>query len=354
VAIPCSWPKPPEQIVTAKVNRSAYLIDGGLWRACKESREVIAKYTHFEDWVRIQKRSIDDLKYYLKYNRSGGNESPHPAFINTCEGEEECRMLVYPTNDIFCLQLSNCIDLKELGFYPDIHMPLNLYKRNDRENDDENDDENGYRWPIYQRLNLKNVAFEFDSSWLVDLPDSKYELLDEKSARGYLASLLDQRAYNYRYDCKRGEWIWIVDKEAKWLNIVDEDEHHDNADKHHDTVYRDCDEEYILIHEYDFPKRVLCGRAGTSADTFLMKIGSMGIGDYYHDWGTNEIYSPYGPEPIKMVMILVRQDNEVKEVKRRCKPKCYRHGWCICSDDEGGWREDEDEDKDVELSKNEA
>jgi hypothetical protein len=247
-------------------------------------------------------------------------------------------------------------------------MPLNLYKRNDRENDDDN----RYGRPTFQRLYLKNVAFEFDSSWLVDLPDSKYDLVYENSARGYLASLLDQRAYDHRYTYRKGEGIWIIDKEAKWFNIVrkdkdhdnvdededhgnvDEDEDHDNTDKHLDTVYRDCDGEYIQVYEHDFDNRFLSSRACTSVETFLGRIGSIGIGDYYPDWETDDIYSPYGPEPIKMVRILVRRDNEVKVVTRRCKPKCFRHGSCICSDNEGEWRDDEDEDKDVELSKNEA
>jgi hypothetical protein len=343
VAMPCSWPKPPEQIVTAKVNRSAYLIDGGLWRACKESREVIAKSTHFEDWVRIQKRSIFDFKYYTKYNarRFGGNKPPHPAFINTCEGEEECRMLVYPTNDIFCIQVYDRMDLQEPEFFPDIYMLLNLYKRNDRENDDEN----RYGWPKFQRLYLKNVAFEFDSSWLVDLPDSKYALMYENSARGYLASLLDEKAYHHRYTYKKGEGIWIVDKETKWYSLVDEDEDHDNVDededhdnvdededhdnvdededhdnvdKHDDTVFWDCDGEYIQVYEEDFSNRRASILETTNVREFISRIWSMGIGDHYPDWEADR----YGPEPCKMVRILVRRDNELKLFDRTRKKSC--------------------------------
>ncbi|CAJ0547186.1 Ff.00g018130.m01.CDS01 [Fusarium sp. VM40] len=361
-AIPCGWPKAPEQIITTKVNRSAYLIDGGLWRACKESREVIAKYTQFEDWVRIQKGAIFDFKYHEKYNaeQSDGNESPHPAFINTCEGEEECRMLVYPTNDIFCIQADDWIDLKKHRFPPYIHMSLNLYKRNDRENDDDN----RYGWPILQRLYLQNIALEFDNSWLVDLPDCKYGLAHENSARGFLAKLIFDAAYDHRHLRSEGVGIWIVDKKAKWLNNVDddedhgcvdedEDEDHDNADKHHDTVYRDCDGEYIEVHEDNFVDRHLCYGAGTSAVTFLRELGyNTGISDC--DWHYESDDCDPSPEPTKQVRMLVRRDNKVKEITRGCKPKCHRVGRCICSDDEGEWREDKDEDKDVKLSKNEA
>ncbi|KAL4728970.1 hypothetical protein ACLX1H_003376 [Fusarium chlamydosporum] len=256
VPIPCNWPKAPGQMSTTKINRSAYLIDGGLWRACKESREVIAKCTHLEEWIKKHKQAIVDFGYYYdlsadrserlkcleKYNpnRSGGNESPHPATIDTCEGEEECRMLAYPFNDLFCIQVEDWIDIRHVS-HPTIYMSLNRNRRNDHEDDHEDDyesdDEDCFVEPTIQELRLKNFALEFDSSWLMDLPDHIYWLSDENSARGYLAYLLKEKAgyLSFDFDIER-EGIWLIDKEAEWFN---------DADKHHDTVYRDCDGEFI-------------------------------------------------------------------------------------------------------------
>ncbi|KAH6954850.1 hypothetical protein DER45DRAFT_540992 [Fusarium avenaceum] len=325
VAMPCGWPKASEQISATKINRSAYLIDGGLWRACKESREVIAKRTHLEDWVRIQKRTIVDADRYLKYNsdRPGGNEY-HPAFIDTCEGEEECRMLVYPANDIFCIQVDNWIDLKEQGYCPEIYMSLILYKSNDRE--DDNDDD--YDWPA---LYLMNIALEFNSTWLVDLPDHEHYLTDENSVRGYLAYLIKEKAFHGCDLNIEGEGIWIVDKEAKWFNK----EHHDNTDRHHDTVYRDCDGEYVEVFRDQFVHYYRSDGGEPNAAVFLQRLDLMHIVDgYFSPWGGEWIESS-GPKSEKIVRLLVRQDNEVKETTWRCKSKCDRLGWCICSDDEG-------------------
>ncbi|KAM0227213.1 hypothetical protein ACHAP5_012222 [Fusarium lateritium] len=347
VSIPCNWPKAPGQIFTTEINRSAYLIDGGLWKACKESREVIAKSTHFEDWVRIQKRAIFDFKYFDKYSAdwSGGNESPHPASIDTCEGEEECRMLVYPANDIFCIRVADWTDVQQQDPDPEIYTSLFRYKKND----DDDDDEDDVGWSLLQKLYLKNIALEFDSSWLLDLPDSIFWLADENSARGYLTKLLKQKAYHYNPDDRfnpRREGIWIVDKEAKWFN---------NDDEHYDTVYRDCDGEYVEVRcdrfVHDYPSK----GADPNATIFLKKLDHLGFEDcYIAEESPGGWMGPYNPEAGGIARILVRRDNEVKELTGKCKRKCYRLGWCICSDDEGEWWEDEDEDVDMKLSENKA
>jgi hypothetical protein len=332
VPIPCDWPKAPGQISTTKSNRSAYLIDGGLWRACKESREVIAKHTHFEDWVRIQKRAIVDIEYFhwCSADWSGGNESPHPAIIDTCDGEEECRMLVYPAKDIFCIQMDDWIDLQKQYSDPDINMLLMRHKRNGYEDDCEDDYEDDF-----QKLQIKNIALEFDSSWLVDLPDDIYDLANENSARGYLTHLLKTKAFSFLHVFVESEGIWIVDKEAKWFN---------NPKEHHNTVYRDCDGEYIEVHCNHFLHSNPYGGEVPNAAVFLYTLDRLGF-DYCYPSPESygDMIEPRGPEAESMVRLLVRRDKEVKEITERCKRKCDRLGWCICSDDEGECWEDEDE-----------
>ncbi|KAF5663643.1 tetracycline resistance protein [Fusarium heterosporum] len=346
VPIPCDWPKSPGHFITTNFNRSAYLIDGGLWRACKESREIIAKYTQFEDWVGIQRKAIIDSKSFYKYNAdsSDGNKSHHPAIIGASEGEEECCMLVYPANDIFCIQVDDWADLKEQGSDPEIYMSFIRCKRDDRKDyhADEHEDDAGWQRP--QKLQLENIGLEFDNSWLVDLPDHVYDLAYENSARGYLTNLLKQKAdYLDPLDFER-EAIWIVDKWAKWFS---------NADEHHGTVYRDCDGEYIEVYCDDLVNPYSDDEKAPNAAGFLRKLVRLGFDDfYYQPESPGGWFGPWGPEPEKIVRLLVRRDNEVKEVTGKCKNKCFRIGWCICSNDEGNWWEDEDED--VELPENEA
>ncbi|KPA35923.1 hypothetical protein FLAG1_11342 [Fusarium langsethiae] len=346
VPIPCDWPKAPGQISTTRINRSAYMIDGGLWRACKESREVIAKNTHFKDWVRIQKRAIVHYEYFYRCSAGwpGGNKSTYPAIINTCEGEEEFRMLVYPANDIFCIQVDDWIDLREQVNDPDIYMSLIRYKRNYHEDDYEDD----VGWSIFSELRLKNIALEFDSSWLVDLPEHIYDLADENSARGYLAKLLKQKAYGCLPFCFKGEGIWIVDKEAKWFGNADEHHYMVYRDGNHDTVYQDCDGEYIEVSCDQFTHRYSYDGEFPNAVVFLQRLNSLSFHDCYFEPESPDP-SEELPEPENMVKLLVRRDNEVKKTTRRCKRKCDRLGWCICSDDRGNWWEDEDEDMDANI-----
>ena len=39
----------PTQVSLEKKNRSAYMFDTGLWKACKESKEVITKHTYLTE-----------------------------------------------------------------------------------------------------------------------------------------------------------------------------------------------------------------------------------------------------------------------------------------------------------------
>ncbi|KAF5000434.1 hypothetical protein FGRMN_1765 [Fusarium graminum] len=332
VPIACDWPKAPGQFTTTNSNRSAYLIDGGLWRACKESRE----------------RAIVDSKPFHKYSAawSGVNESPHPAIIDACEGEEECRMVVFSANDIFCLQVDDWTDLKMQGSVPDISTSLIRHKRDDRADDRADDHEYDYeydiRLPGLQKLHLENIGLEFDSSWLVDLPDHIYDMAYENSTRGYLANFLKEKADYLSLFTTQREGMWIVDKRAGWYN---------NADTHHDTIYRDCDGEYIEVYCNDLADSYSSDGEFPNAATFLRELVILGFDDCFSvPASPGRSMGPWNPEPKDEVRLLVRRDYQAKEVAGRCKNKCFRIGRCICDEVEGDWWEDEDEDMDVELS----
>ena len=61
VSTSCSWSESQGQSNSGRKNRSAYLYDSGLWKACKESKDIIAKHTTFWHGIKIQERGVDRL-----------------------------------------------------------------------------------------------------------------------------------------------------------------------------------------------------------------------------------------------------------------------------------------------------
>ena len=55
------WSQTPGQSNSVRRNRSAYLSDSGLWKACKKPKEIIAKHTKFCRRVKINERGVDIL-----------------------------------------------------------------------------------------------------------------------------------------------------------------------------------------------------------------------------------------------------------------------------------------------------
>ncbi|RGP71622.1 hypothetical protein FLONG3_7057 [Fusarium longipes] len=281
-----------------KGNKSAYLIDGGLWRACKEPRQVIARHSHFDYWLRIQRKSFGNnglLRSSITDN-SGGYEAGQPAIIDASKTEEECRVLVYPASDIFCIQMDDWQTLKsdhsdDPSSQDDVYIYMSSLRCESHLRD----------------LKTKNIAFEYDSSWLTDMPRSRYDcMLRETSARSCLVYLFYEKANPLSM---RGVDIWIVDNEAKWFK---------DPSQQHETVYRDCDSEYIEIKWRDCADRWGDG-PDVSAYAFEKIVRNM----YPH----NGLSRPTR----HLFKLLVRRHNEVKRTTSRCKKECRRMGWCSCN-----------------------
>ncbi|CCT75441.1 uncharacterized protein FFUJ_11462 [Fusarium fujikuroi IMI 58289] len=146
---------------------SACLRNGGLWTACKESRDVM-----------------------IQYSRVGALDC---ARISICGNGEGWSSPVNPTRDIFCVK-------SKAWKTPDDH---------------------GQEWQILlpyfspngsYPTDIKNVALEFDESWNQDLPKSYYDLMSEASARGFLSRLLYNRFLN---DSDTPD-IWVIVKNGQW------------------------------------------------------------------------------------------------------------------------------------------
>ncbi|KAF4495019.1 hypothetical protein FAGAP_8845 [Fusarium agapanthi] len=172
---------------------SACLRNGGLWTACKESRDVMLQYS-----------SVD---------------GHHCARISIRGNGKDWDARVYPTQDIFCIKSKtwNTPDTHAEGWQiqiPDL-SPGGL-----------------------RTTSIQNIAFEFDESWNKDLPKCYYDLMSETSARGFLSRLLYNRFLN---DLTTLE-IWIIVKNGQWT--IDPYRPRPTKPLH------DYDTDYIPVSEY--------------------------------------------------------------------------------------------------------
>ncbi|KAL2673846.1 hypothetical protein Neosp_012290 [[Neocosmospora] mangrovei] len=86
-------------------------------------------------------------------------------------------------------------------------------------------------------LGVQNFAVEFDPSWNRFFPDKIYTLKEEKSARGYLAKMLEGLA-----GCSFWTKLWLIDKKVRWSA---------SPGKELGPVFYDYDGEYVQIDVSD-------------------------------------------------------------------------------------------------------
>lgn len=285
-------------------------MDGGLWKACKESREVIAQHSHFYDWVRIQKQACVDWDDFdcCPADWAGGEESPHPAIIDTRDGEEECSMLVYPYSDIFCIRTDDWAALR--GQSNDLKLKMSFIRYN-KDNGMSN----------LHELRVRNIALEFHRSWLVDVR-REFHYSDENSMRAYFVHLLWEEHWGYG----TFEGLWIIDKDAKWF---------DGYSKRPDTVYRDCDAEYI---EVDW-SNVVRYDAFNGVSDFMWYINDWLLPSHYRRVGYQPCYPDY-PGPKDLFRLLVRRDNQVENPTLNNSAYDTGLGWRVVKyDDSDGYQD---------------
>lgn len=168
-------------------NRSAYLWDAGLWTACKESREVITKYSKQKDW------------------------SGTPSVMVAVQDGQHWHVMVHPCRDLFCFTPKSWSSEIQWSHIFD-YLPFSS------------------RWRGSD--NIDNIAVEFDPSWNIDLPEQIYELLDESTARGCVARAVNARAKEH-VECT----IWLIDRGANRSP--------NKARKFPPHIFYDCDRKYI-------------------------------------------------------------------------------------------------------------
>jgi len=340
-----SWSQPPGQSNNGRKNRSAYLYDSGLWKACKESKQIIAKHTALCKFAKIQERGVDRV-WKGTYQLALADETtdieivcrllgqyddqPFAEPIRSPQGGKQCPMLASPYTDIFCIQVDDWTTLRNVvGAFPVIIMPFGMWGLDGKEH------------PVRSWMN--NIALEYEPSWVTDLPHPLFNLNYENSARGYLAYLLRRRLSD-GVRCQPEKWFWIIDKEAKWFASPP-------PPYGQQYVYWDCDAEYVEAN-WDNARR--CNVSDDEADDaagFIHRIDRFccRARDLY-PWDERRL--PYGPQqptpwlyrgdlPLKKIAkLLVRRDNQVKPATKGCKGECYTNGWCICSNKERKYQEE--------------
>ncbi|RBR25205.1 uncharacterized protein FIESC28_01940 [Fusarium coffeatum] len=143
--------------------RSGTMRDGGLWLACKESRGAIQEHWPNGPGSGGKVLTGDEWSYY-----------------------------VHPGHDIFCIQ-----DPEKIK-HDDVHSALDICT---------------WASPRTNYFhNIKNIAIEFDPSWIKWLPRTYKNMSAESTPRGFLARLLRSQYMSDNHQTT----VWIVDNEMKW------------------------------------------------------------------------------------------------------------------------------------------
>ncbi|KAI8677523.1 2EXR domain-containing protein [Fusarium sp. Ph1] len=123
-------------------NLSTYLIDGGLWTACKESRHVIQRHFGFPKWRSLHDKDPERFRY------KAIRKLDMPA-IGYFAGKDPYFFTVLPNRDLFILQPQdiNMIKPDDISWHARI----------------------GARWQGFQ--GFQHVALEYNKEWEDSLSD---------------------------------------------------------------------------------------------------------------------------------------------------------------------------------------
>ncbi|KAH7192866.1 uncharacterized protein B0J16DRAFT_316549 [Fusarium flagelliforme] len=142
--------------------RSGTMRDGGLWLACKESRDVIREHCSNGPGGKGKVLAGDEWSYYVN-----------------------------PSHDIFCIQ-----DPEKIK-HDDVNSALHVSM-----------------WAV-PKINdccyIKNIALEFDPSWIKWFPRTYKNMSAESTPRGFLARLLRSQYINDN----RQTTVWLIDNDMK-------------------------------------------------------------------------------------------------------------------------------------------
>ncbi|KAJ4003692.1 hypothetical protein NW752_011113 [Fusarium irregulare] len=252
--------------------RSGTMRDGGLWLACKESRDAIEEHC------------------------PNGPGSGGKVLIG-----DEWSYYVHPSHDIFCIQ-----DPEKIK-HDDVHSALHICTWVSPRTD------------YFHKV--KNIAIEFDPSWIKWLPRTYKNMSAESTPRGFLARLLRSQYMNDNHQTT----VWLIDNEMKWsrrpsyyCGIAPEPDYHE--------AFINCHETYVEVDPVD-ACRYCPDKRSVAIRTFLCNLNWRGeqceiehpdppsVYDDFIDGGFNNEWD----DPLKTsedVRVLVRKSNQVEFCQR--------------------------------------
>lgn len=257
-------------------NMSTYMWDVGLWQASADSRKIIRKHSRPEFWS----RSMDELE--REHDQQRLDLTLRPVLALGDEGEETLPIKIHPDKDLFIL------DPEDFG--PSVRVV-------DAFLDDVSYMTDPELWNHYSKR-LKNIAFEYDSSWY-DNKDSWSreegfsDLIDhDKSAVGALARIIDilvAEISPFSWDVD-APFVWLIDRRLRAIpgqsrasNRVYKQFHGIDG-----TTYIECD-------GLNWDKRNTEELAFPSADSFLsdfLEAAGDYIDDSLEEWSPELTWSP--------------------------------------------------------------
>lgn len=165
-------------------NPSTYLIDSGLWTACKESRRVMEQRFEPQEWNRIRERRLQ-----CTLNRTG----PMPEHIDmmpatgyfVAENSERRHFTVFPHRDLFCIRSCSLQSI----CWGDLH----------------------YGTPIAGSHKgfdtFGHIAVEFDPAWAASVEKAGFDAAGDTDDVQHLIEAV--------FEIMHLDTLWIVDRTLK-------------------------------------------------------------------------------------------------------------------------------------------
>lgn len=272
-----------------KANSSAYNWNAGLWKACKESREVILRHLQIDDPIKVRLDFQEDNSRPVSPESEG--HDVQLGYLCSHNNRREHRLVVRPSQDIFCIGGNNW---ESSSRSYDLLVMYTAKVTND-----------------WHYVEVANVAFEFDPSWNANWPRGEFgisDMIKETSPRGMLA-----KALYHAVDHNTSPQLWILDKDTPWVRSPDQDLY---------TVYYDCEDAYVEVAWEDTRSDTTSEARWGLAREFIEHLSSLGQHDYnsYLFRGNespweNCVYYLDAKEFVTkdVVKPLVRRGNEVKQ-----------------------------------------
>ncbi|EWG55317.1 hypothetical protein FVEG_17503 [Fusarium verticillioides 7600] len=275
----CNWE-------TTGRNRSAYLWHAGLWTACKESRDIVAKHWSDQGWPDIQQNTKDKSLGDVIWVES--EPFPPPIYLRKGlihrKGDYEAwHQVADMERDIFCVTAESWEPLVRNW------KPLHI----------EAEDE----WGRHFIDDVMNVAVEFDPSWYQTIEKFSKDnpISDYPPSLAFLIKLLFDQAHNKRHR----KLVQLIDRNVLW-HVSDE---RLNLSP---PIYIDCDHEYLEIPSHRLKRDSPLSRFLSLLDILIGdKLTKIEYGEPRRNYGPSE--SDWEQDdrlpPEELMEFVVRRDN---------------------------------------------